>query len=297
MQPEVLERRQQLPLQRLPQAQLHGGAAVEPPPDVAAVGPFGRRGEPEQYARTQALQQPGVRRRFRVVELVDDHHVERLAGRSPAGAATGWRRRRAPARRHLAADQRLAEAAVAHDLPERRQALPQDLLLVRDEEQRVDLPGAVQPPVVQRGDDRLAGAGRHHHQVAVPAVHLPLGVQVGQDLRLVRVRPHVQVGDLRSASPRAAPRCSAWRSRSASLPGVVRLERRVVPVVLERGGERVDDVRLLDVREPDVPLHPVDQRGLRQVRRPDVRGGQCRCRGGTATPWRAGGWSGSRRRP
>jgi hypothetical protein len=101
-------------------------------------------------------------------------------------------------------------------------------------------------------------------------VDQPLGVQVGEDFPLIAVRPDVQVGDL--GLWRAAAFGAQREPQSLAVAGrVIALERRVAPVVGERRLERVDDIRLLQVGHPDVPLHAVDQRRLGQVRGADVR--------------------------
>ena len=58
--------------------------------------------------------------------------------------------------------------------------------------------------------------------------------------------------------------------------GVVGLEARVLPVLFERGLELPQDGRVVDVREPDVPLAAVAHRGVREVRRADDAGREAR---------------------
>jgi len=61
---------------RSPQPQLAGGAPVEEVgADIDAVGTLGSCGEAEQLAQGQVVEQPSVRWRLGVVELVDDHDV------------------------------------------------------------------------------------------------------------------------------------------------------------------------------------------------------------------------------
>ena len=61
-----------------------------------------------------------------------------------------------------------------------------------DEEERVDPAGVMEAAVVEAGDDGLAGAGRHHDEVAVSIVDLALGRQLVEDLALVPPRSHVE---------------------------------------------------------------------------------------------------------
>ncbi len=74
----VVERREQVLLQGIPQSQFDGHATVEPPEDVEGIGPFGRGCQTEQMRRPEVVEQRRVGGRGGVVELVDDHHVELL---------------------------------------------------------------------------------------------------------------------------------------------------------------------------------------------------------------------------
>jgi hypothetical protein len=74
----------------------------------------------------------------RVVELVDDDHVEVLpddVGDIAGGEALDRGEHVVPAGRTLAADPSLAEGAVTQDVTKRRAALVQDLAAVGDEQQ------------------------------------------------------------------------------------------------------------------------------------------------------------------
>lgn len=76
--PEVLERGEQLLVQRVPEPHLEGISIPEEPLDVVAVGPLGGGGQPEQDRRVEVVDQGLVGGRGGVVELVDDHHGEPL---------------------------------------------------------------------------------------------------------------------------------------------------------------------------------------------------------------------------
>ncbi|GAB2964140.1 hypothetical protein GCM10027280_61330 [Micromonospora polyrhachis] len=76
VQAEILERREQLPVQCLPQVQFDRRTPIEPAADVPTVGAVRGGGQPEQDLRFEPAQQPLVGRCLGVVELVDDHHVE-----------------------------------------------------------------------------------------------------------------------------------------------------------------------------------------------------------------------------
>jgi hypothetical protein len=77
---EVLERREQSLLERVPQPHLVGGAPVEPAADILAIVALGGGGEPEQHARANVCQQTVVGGRLGVVEFVDDDDVEVVGG-------------------------------------------------------------------------------------------------------------------------------------------------------------------------------------------------------------------------
>ena len=81
--PVVVERRQQVLFERVPQAQLDGDAAAEPAQDVEPVGPLRRRRQAQQVHRAHVVEQRRVGGRSGVVELVDDHHVEVLGIERP----------------------------------------------------------------------------------------------------------------------------------------------------------------------------------------------------------------------
>ena len=89
-----------------------------------------------------------------------------------------------PALGSRAADVQLAEGRVGEHLAVGPQRLLEDLLAVRDEQQRRSVAGVGlhRPPVVERGDDRLAGPGRGDDQVAVAVVDVALDVQIASSI-------------------------------------------------------------------------------------------------------------------
>ena len=96
---EVEEGREVLLVDRVPQPQLGGDAIVEPVQDRQAVAALGCRGQAEQLDRVDVVEQPAVRRRSGVVELVDDDDVEvvgrqRRRGRWRSGSGSTRRRGR-----------------------------------------------------------------------------------------------------------------------------------------------------------------------------------------------------------
>jgi hypothetical protein len=126
--------------------------------------------------------------------------------------------------------------------------------------------GRPQPDVVERRHDRLAGTGGRDDEVAVPAVHGPLGLEGFQDLGLVGERPHLEPGyrggrHVHPVDAEARPEPFPVGSVSR----VVRHEPGVGPVAVERPRELADQGRSGDCGQPDVPLETVDQGGRREV--------------------------------
>ena len=185
-----------------------------------AVGPLRGRGQPEQDARLQVLEQPCVGRRLGVVELVDDHHVERVrvelveaAGASDWIEAKTWSqlpdaRRRPAARRSAPSSSTWRKTRWLCSRISLRWATKSSALE----------PACPQPPVVERRDHRLAGAGRRDDQVAVVAA-LPLGVERLEDLAPGTGRADVEAQAIWRRRPRRRSAPSAACSRSPSAPG------------------------------------------------------------------------------
>lgn len=76
--PVVGERGQVVLIDRVPQAEFGGDAVTEPLQHSQAIGPFWCRGQAEQLHGCEVLKQAFVRFRCRVVELVDDDHIEAI---------------------------------------------------------------------------------------------------------------------------------------------------------------------------------------------------------------------------
>ena len=193
MNAEVRERRQPLLVDGVPEAQFGGDAIVEPIEQRQAVAPLGRRGQPEQFDGPDVLQERPVRGRRRVMELVDDHDVEMggVEGGEPGGVQALDRREHVLERlRSMPSDPQLAEGVIAEAVAERRQALSQDLLAVRDEQQARARQALPKPRVVDRGHDRLAGSGRGDEQVSVVAA-LAGQLDLLEQALLERLRPEL----------------------------------------------------------------------------------------------------------
>ena len=158
---------------RVPQPQLGGDAIVEPLQDRQAVAAFGGGGEAEQLDGGEVVEHPLVRGGGRVMELVDDHDVEVVGGdRIEVGGVQALDRREdvlEPARAS-APDPLLTERRIAQRVPERREALIEDLLPMSDEQQPRPVEALAVARVVERRHHGLTRAGRGDEQVAVVAV-------------------------------------------------------------------------------------------------------------------------------
>ena len=82
MQSEILEGCEQSPFERLPQPEFGRCAAVEPHADVETVGTLRSRSKAQQHLRRDVFQETcvGLGLLARVVELIDDDHVEVIGG-------------------------------------------------------------------------------------------------------------------------------------------------------------------------------------------------------------------------
>ena len=135
---EVLEGHEEALIDGFPEPQFDGDAMVEPLGHVLAVETLGRGGEAQQFLRHEVVEQAVVRRRGRVVELVDDHDVEgvRRDLLQPFCVERLDHREDVPTLRDPALAVDLAERAVAKHGAIRRQRLPEDLVAMRHEQQR-----------------------------------------------------------------------------------------------------------------------------------------------------------------
>src|SRR5207253_2693785 len=77
VQTEILERTEQAALERIPEPELHGDVVVEVMKDVLGVRSFWRGGQSKKDLGSEMVQQPAIRWRRSMVELVDDQDVER----------------------------------------------------------------------------------------------------------------------------------------------------------------------------------------------------------------------------
>lgn len=249
---EVLERHQEALVYRLPEAQLNRGPAAEPVGDVAPVETLRRGGQAEQLARLQPLEEPLVACRGGVMELVDDKDVEGV-GIEPLDSLGRERldhREDVLALGDPAAAVDLAEGAVAQHRAVGRQRLSQDLLAVGDEEER-EAPARrlAEGAVVERGDHGLAGPRRRDDEVAVAVVAVALDHQGVEHPLLVRVGPHIEVGEVdRGCGSDRAPIVFAQGARQlvAVALGVVGDEVLGLPVAGERHPDPVDHVAGVD---------------------------------------------------
>jgi hypothetical protein len=265
---EVGERGEAVLVDRVPQAQLGGDPLVEPVEDRQAVAALGRGGQAEQLTWAHVIEERRVAGRGGVVELVHDHHVE-VVGRKLRQA------RRAQALDGgkdvlevlgtTAGHPQLAEGVVAERVAEGGQALGEQLLAMGHEQQASPAELARQPRVVDRGHDRLAGAGRRDQEVLVVTL-LARHRDLLEQALLERLEAELDGAqhDLRRG-------VVARHLRQEDL-AVVGLEVAAVPVGLEDTFDLADHVGIPQPGDPHVPLQAVDLRRVGQVRRADVRG-------------------------
>ncbi len=177
-----------------------------------------------------------------------------------------------PTLRPETGDQQLPETSVGEHLAVGAQPLLEDLAAVGDEQQAGPASGlGGEVLVVERGDDRLAGAGGGHQQVAVPLVHLTFGLERLQHLLLMRPGTHSQARDGQRPGLAVASRGLVEGAVEPLAVGRgVGLERRVVPVAVEGRRELAQQFGCGGRGDPHVPLHPVEHRRTRQVGRADV---------------------------
>src|SRR5262245_29932865 len=100
-------------------------------------------------------------------------------------------------------------------------------------------------------------------------VHLTLDSEFVEDLSLIAPRPHLKRRDVDgqvgwSTTLNGKPFLEA--SAIGEISRVVCLEGGVFPILLERGSKRVEEMALLDRRQTDIPLEPVDERALGEIR-------------------------------
>jgi hypothetical protein len=150
-------------------------------------------------------------------------------------------------------------------VPERGEALLEDLLAVCHEEQARAREGLPKARVVDRRHDRLPRARGGHEQVAV-VTELPGERDLFEQPLLKWLGAQLDGAELHTR----------LRGRQELEPGeelvlLVRHKVAAVPVALEDGNDLVDDVRVASTGHSHVPLEPADLRGVREIRRADVR--------------------------
>ena len=134
----VDEGRQVLLLDRIPQPQLGGNAVTKPVQHGQAVTALRRGRQAQQLPRFKMRKDTRVRRCSRMMELVDDHHIEMISGQRGEVIRVQTLDRRKhmlEARRPRPTNPLLAERRVAQRVAEGRQTLVEDLLAMRDEQQ------------------------------------------------------------------------------------------------------------------------------------------------------------------
>ena len=272
---EVVERREEAPVEGVPEPDLGRGAAPEPAEDVSPVGPLRGGRQAEKDSGPEGVQEGLVAVGRAAVDLVDDDVVP-VVGFVAREESPGVERLDAceevvDGGRLVPTAKPLAEGPVAQDVAEGELRLLEDLVPVRHEEKTGPSAGGLgEATVVECGDDGLAGPRRGDDEVAIPVIRFPFSAQFFEDLLLERVRPEVE------EEPRglASIRGGAEGLPEPLLPGgVVRVEPfelRVRPERLELPAELLDRVRVAPLGELDRPLEAVAEGRGREVGRADV---------------------------
>ncbi len=184
---------------------------------------------------------------FGMVELIDDDDVEVVLRPLFELVCLGYGLDRGEdvlaARRPIPTHEELAEAAVLQYIPIGAQGLLEDLLAMRNEEQRRLMCGrGLEPLVVQCGDDRLACARGSNDEIVVAVVDVSLGLEVVEHFALMRIGPYVEMAHVEGTSACAT---SVLRKQSVEVLRIfVRVVRRkcgIVPVGVEGGFELVEE--------------------------------------------------------
>ena len=278
---EVVERSQQLLVEGVPEPHFERVAAREVAvAHVDAVAALRSRGQADKHLRLQVIEQRAVGRGLGVVELIDVHDVEPVRfelARVQAMQRLDRGEHVTPLARHFSSDELLPEIAAPQHVPERLQRLVEDLLAVRDEQQRgvaTDGDAAIalaQRLIVQRRHHGLAGSGRRHDEVALARVACAFDDERLQDLALIVPRAYLEAGDARDRS--AGSRRLHRTLEALAIAGrVIGLEARVAPERVERRAQLGEHCRRGLLGQAHVPLDAVDQCRVREIGRADVGG-------------------------
>ena len=268
-----MERGEQPAVDRLGQAEFGRDMAVEVAKEVLAVGPFGRRGQPEQDLRGVVREEVAVRGGGRVVHLVDDDVVEvvrRGQGREVLAIERLDRHEDvvAPARQ-LAPAAELAEVVIPEDPLEAGEALLEDLLAMGDvEEAGVRVPGEVLAEVEGR-DHGLPGPGRRDDEVPIPSVDLAFRLQPIEHVLLIVEGADVEVG---AGLARGAPLRAKGIPEAIGVRWGIQREIGGRPVGLEGHPDLVDEVAFVPLAQLDIPLQAGGDGRVGEVRGADVDG-------------------------
>ena len=190
---KILERAQELSINGFRQTDLSGDTIAEVGQDVLAVHTLRSSGQAQQDARLVVGQELLVSRRGGMVEFVHDDVIIKIGTRLFREAlrveGLDGQKQVVDALRLIVAHKQLTKVCVLEHSAEGVQALLEDFLPVRHKEQaagpiRILLAKAL---VVQCRDDRLAGTGGRHHQIARIATNSALCLQLVQNLLLVGI--------------------------------------------------------------------------------------------------------------
>lgn len=180
-------------------------------------------------------------------DSIDDLQVVRSGGDAVGGERLHGREDVVPSLGPLTIDVELPEAGMAEHLTVGAQGLLEDPAPVGDEQEaRKGRCVRGQTPVVDRGDNGLAGSGGRDHQVVVTVVDDALDLELVRHLLLVCIRTHLEPrqgeGDA-VVGPSAGGLGERVIQPVAVRIGIVGLKGGVVPVAVERCAELLQQGR------------------------------------------------------
>ena len=275
-------------------ASVRSGVAVRPRRILGGC-PHGA----DVVAFEEMFEQPPIRRRRRVVKLVDNHDVERSRIellQIHLGQRLNGGKHVPPLVGPVAVHVEFAEVSRPQDLAECAEALLQDFLPMRHKQQAQVAVLVAQALVVQRGDDGLAGSGGGDDKILEAVMPVALYGELFEHLALVGPGFDVQEEERRlqrvvlgPAPPRdridrrRGPGC---RIRIRGFPSTCRTWRRT------SRGCRVSPPA---IAARSIPRRPRAQTSTDSKSR--CRPWRSRCRGGTTMPSHGGAWTACRTTP
>ena len=261
---KILEWAQELSVNGFRQTDLSGDTIVEVGQDVLAVHTLWSSGQAQQNVRLIIGQELLIGRSRRVVELVHDDVIVKI-GRCLFREVLrieglNGDKQIVDAFRLIAAHKQLSEVRVLDYSPEGIQTLLENFFPVRYKEQAARLVRILlaEALVVQRRDDRFAGTGGRHHQIARIATNSALCLQLVQNLLLVGIGVDVHGVDVGIVGVEIFFRLQRPRQALFLILRVV-FKFAVIPVILKGSGDLVDGFGQVAFRYLGVPFKAAGQ--------------------------------------